>query len=235
MARLPLYKAAETEMIRKIESGEWEPGRRLPNEFILAEEFGVSQGTMRRALMTLDTMGLLLRKPGRGTIVAEPGARRQTAVAAAGVTGRMTTPEGDAPAFDVFRARMGLNRADAETEALLNTREVRTLERTLKLGSRRAALDAVLVPNTFAQNLTEEAPADLRALLATIGAPAAQITDTVSAAMTTMAESVALASDRHTALLVVLREATDGSGRMIARQELRIVADAVRYRAVGEG
>ena len=46
---VPLYKAAETEMIRRIESGEWAPGLRLPNEFGLADEFGVSQGTMRRA------------------------------------------------------------------------------------------------------------------------------------------------------------------------------------------
>jgi DNA-binding GntR family transcriptional regulator len=75
MARTPLYKAAETEMIRRIEAGEWEVGKRLPNEFVLAEEFKVSQGTMRRALMTLEGMGLLNRKPGRGTLVAKPGGR----------------------------------------------------------------------------------------------------------------------------------------------------------------
>ena len=40
MARVPLYKAAEAELIRRIESGDWEVGRRLPNEFVLAEEFG---------------------------------------------------------------------------------------------------------------------------------------------------------------------------------------------------
>jgi DNA-binding GntR family transcriptional regulator len=73
MARTPLYKAAETEMIRRIEAGEWEVGKRLPNEFVLADEFKVSQGTMRRALMTLEGMGLLNRKPGRGTLVARPG------------------------------------------------------------------------------------------------------------------------------------------------------------------
>jgi GntR family transcriptional regulator len=75
MARTPLYKAAETEMIRRIESGEWEVGKRLPNEFVLAEEFKVSQGTMRRALMTLEGMGLLNRKPGRGTLVARPAGK----------------------------------------------------------------------------------------------------------------------------------------------------------------
>ncbi len=71
MAREPLYRKTEEEMLRRIRSGDWEIGRRLPNEFSLADEFGVSQGTMRRALITLEGMGLLTRKPGRGTIVAK--------------------------------------------------------------------------------------------------------------------------------------------------------------------
>jgi DNA-binding transcriptional MocR family regulator len=92
MARTPLYKAAETEMIRRIEAGEWEVGKRLPNEFVLAEEFKVSQGTMRRALMTLEGMGLLNRKPGRGTLVARPGpALRAAAVGTAPVGRRPVT------------------------------------------------------------------------------------------------------------------------------------------------
>ena len=37
MARVPLYKATETEMIRRITDGEWAVGLRLPNEFGLAE------------------------------------------------------------------------------------------------------------------------------------------------------------------------------------------------------
>ncbi|MFW5655093.1 MAG: GntR family transcriptional regulator, partial [Roseicyclus sp.] len=79
MARTPLYKAAETEMIRRIESGEWEVGRRLPNEFVLAEEFKVSQGTMRRALMTLEGQGLLAASPGGGPSWRRPTRRGRTA------------------------------------------------------------------------------------------------------------------------------------------------------------
>ena len=74
MARVPLYKKAETELLRRIRSGSWPVGTRIGNEFELAEEFGVSQGTMRRALMSVEAMGLLHRKPGRGTVVADPGA-----------------------------------------------------------------------------------------------------------------------------------------------------------------
>jgi hypothetical protein len=132
MARTPLYKAAETEMIRRIEAGEWEVGKRLPNEFVLAEEFKVSQGTMRRALMTLEGMGLLNRKPGRGTLVARP------APAASGRrwgTGSCRTAPGH---VRVHRAKSGLRGADAAEAALFGTGRLSHVERLLKRGGARA-------------------------------------------------------------------------------------------------
>jgi DNA-binding GntR family transcriptional regulator len=55
------------------------------------------------------------------------------------------------------------------------------------------------------------------------------IADQVGAAVTTMAQSVALACDRHAPLLIVTRTARDASGRAIARQVLRLIADGVSY------
>lgn len=43
----------------------------IPNEIELARDFGVSVGTMRKALQTLTEQGLLVRRQGRGTFVAE--------------------------------------------------------------------------------------------------------------------------------------------------------------------
>ena len=103
MARVPLYKATETEMIRRIDSGAWEVGRRLPNEFVLAEEFGVSQGTMRRALMSLEAMGYLDRKPGRGTLVSLPSAMH----APSAPVMCLTDAEGTPLSLEVYRARSG--------------------------------------------------------------------------------------------------------------------------------
>ena len=65
----PLYKRAEIEMTNRIATGTWAAGEQLPNEFALAEEFGVSQGTIRKALMAMERRGLLTRSPGRGTVV----------------------------------------------------------------------------------------------------------------------------------------------------------------------
>jgi GntR family transcriptional regulator len=54
----------------RIVSGEWGRDHRLPPEPLLAEEIGVSRGTLRRALATLIDEGLLTQIPGRGTFVA---------------------------------------------------------------------------------------------------------------------------------------------------------------------
>lgn len=70
LAVSPLYKKAAEIMTARIAQGQWPPGTRLANEFDLADEFGVSQGTIRKALMALERRGLILRSPGRGTVVA---------------------------------------------------------------------------------------------------------------------------------------------------------------------
>ena len=68
---MPLYQDVEAEIVARISQGIWHPGTRLPNEFALADEFGVSQGTMRKALGRLEERGLVTRRPRHGTVVAE--------------------------------------------------------------------------------------------------------------------------------------------------------------------
>lgn len=228
MARLPLYKAAETEMIRRISAGEWSVGQRLPNEFGLADEFGVSQGTMRRALMTLEGMGLLHRKPGRGTIVSEPPQPSEPSTAAAVVAGGLVS-EGGAPDFEVFRARSGKRGATTEEAALFGTARVSVVERTLKLRGDRAALDEIVVPEALAASLDEGAPVDLAAFLAAHGLTAAHVDVSLGAQVTDMGQSVALAVDRHTGLLRVEARAKDSKGRALARQILRISDPSIRF------
>jgi GntR family transcriptional regulator len=53
----------------RILHGELEPGSRLPGELSLAAEYGISRVTVRRALDTLASDGLIDRRPGSGTFV----------------------------------------------------------------------------------------------------------------------------------------------------------------------
>jgi GntR family transcriptional regulator len=67
----PLYKQVEEYMTQLLIDQRWKPGEILPNEFKLAEEFNVSQGTVRKALNGLTASKILQRKQGIGTFVCE--------------------------------------------------------------------------------------------------------------------------------------------------------------------
>ncbi|KNC17835.1 hypothetical protein AC792_13405 [Arthrobacter sp. RIT-PI-e] len=54
---------------RMIFDGRIGPGERIPSERALAEQLGYSRGSVREALRDLSQKGLVVRKPGAGTIV----------------------------------------------------------------------------------------------------------------------------------------------------------------------
>ncbi len=67
----PLYVRVRDRLVERIRSGEWKPGQLIPNEFEIAAEFGVSQGTARKAISELASERLVTRRQGRGTFVVE--------------------------------------------------------------------------------------------------------------------------------------------------------------------
>lgn len=71
LAFQPLYKQVEEHVKQLIVEQRWKPGEALPNEFQLATELGVSQGTVRKALNALTDAKILTRRQGVGTFVSE--------------------------------------------------------------------------------------------------------------------------------------------------------------------
>ena len=61
-----LYQRVAASITEAIEAGRWSPGTRLPGERDLAEEYGVSRPTIRLALRTLETRGLVTIRQGVG-------------------------------------------------------------------------------------------------------------------------------------------------------------------------
>jgi len=66
----PLYRQIKGLITRGLQQGDWKPGELIPSEADLARRFGVSQGTVRKAVDELAAEGLLLRRQGRGTFVS---------------------------------------------------------------------------------------------------------------------------------------------------------------------
>ena len=62
-----------------IAAGKYARGARLPSEAQLVKQFGVSRPTVRRALLDLETEGLIERRAGSGTYVRSPAAQRSPA------------------------------------------------------------------------------------------------------------------------------------------------------------
>jgi len=58
----------------EIQQGVLIPEQKLPNEDEIAEQYGMSRGTVRKAIAELQRMGLLRKEQGRGTFVNEPKA-----------------------------------------------------------------------------------------------------------------------------------------------------------------
>ncbi len=69
---VPLYYQLRRMIQEKIENEELKPGDRLPSEREIAEEYGISRMTVRQGITELVRTGLLYRKQGKGTFVAEP-------------------------------------------------------------------------------------------------------------------------------------------------------------------
>ena len=67
----PLYRQVYDRLVTRISNGDWKPAESLPSEYALAEELGVSQGTVRKALNELEAEKLVERRQGKGTFVTE--------------------------------------------------------------------------------------------------------------------------------------------------------------------
>ena len=69
---VPLHHQVYLDLSSALDAGEWKPGDRLPPERELAERYGCSLITVRRALSELAREARIERTRGRGTFVLRP-------------------------------------------------------------------------------------------------------------------------------------------------------------------
>ena len=66
----PLYLQVKDVLVERLAAGEWSPGGAIPSELELAAQYGVSHGTVRKAIDALADDNLVVRRQGKGTFVA---------------------------------------------------------------------------------------------------------------------------------------------------------------------
>lgn len=67
--KIPLYVTVYETLTQWLKEGKYKPGDKLPGENILAEQFQVSRGTLRQAMLLLQEDGLISNHQGKGNIV----------------------------------------------------------------------------------------------------------------------------------------------------------------------
>lgn len=65
----PLPQVVARRIQQMVLDGALKPGDRIPSQRILSDQFNVSRASLREALLTLETLGLIKTEPGRGTFV----------------------------------------------------------------------------------------------------------------------------------------------------------------------
>ncbi len=124
LPRLTLSRQIRDALVRRIVSGELEPGERLV-ETRLAESYGTSQAPVREALRELEAIGLVETRPRRGTFVRHfiQQTLRESYVLRAALeeaATRLAMPAGTLP-FDALRADVAAMReaaARGDTQAI---------------------------------------------------------------------------------------------------------------------
>ncbi|MBS7700303.1 MULTISPECIES: histidine utilization repressor [unclassified Chelatococcus] len=69
---LPIYQQIRHDIERKIMSGDWREGYRVPSESELATMYDCSRMTANKAISSLSSAGLIVRRRGSGSYVAPP-------------------------------------------------------------------------------------------------------------------------------------------------------------------
>lgn len=79
---IPVFQVVSERIMQRIREGEWLPGERLPSITKLSKELSASTGSIREALRSLQSIGLVKIEHGRGVFVisSRPGADLATPV-----------------------------------------------------------------------------------------------------------------------------------------------------------
>lgn len=150
----PLYQQIRAALLHALETGEWVAGGLIPSEMDLARRFGVSQGTVRKAVEVLTAEGLLVRRQGKGTyVVSHDENRAQFRFL------RLRPDEGPAAQPDSRMVQCRRVRASLEVQRALALRATDTvlyIRRVLVFGQTPIILDDIWLAGEEFRQLTPQ-------------------------------------------------------------------------------
>lgn len=224
VAGQPHYRQIEQSLRERIST--LVPGARLPSDAELCAEFGVSRMTARNAMQQLAEDGLITRKPGRGSFVAEPPAHRRA--------NRLMTfsqemrRAGRVPSSQVLdRVVRPASTAEADSLGIVDGEPVVYLRRLRLADSVPMALESTVLDGACADAVmtADLAKGSLHETLGRAGIVLRRGNSTIGAAAATAEDARLLGVATGDPLLVERRVIADGHGRRIEATESRYRAD----------
>lgn len=149
----PLYEQIRALLERSLDAGEWRPAEAIPSEAALAQRFGVSQGTVRKAIDALAAANLVVRRQGKGTFVATHTEEKSSMFRFLRI--RRNDGRDEHPASRLLDVRRG--KATAEMARLLDLKPgdpVILLRRVLEYSGEPVILDEIALPAAQFRGLT---------------------------------------------------------------------------------
>lgn len=203
-----LYKEVKRQMLRALSAGEWKPGEVIPAEKRLCERFGVSIGTLRKAIDELVAENILVRHQGRGTFVALHNRDQQSFrfFNFVGHDGRKTYPTLELVSF----TRRKVDRVAATMLSLPGAARVVAFANLLSLDGVPVIVDDIVLPEMLFPRMTEQQVRSRSNTLyhlyqASFGHNVIRTEERVRAATATAEQARLLGLDVGTALLEVRR------------------------------
>lgn len=235
--RRPKYRAIADDLHRAIEAGQYSDGDKLPSEAALAEQYGVSRGAARQALIALQREGAAVGRTGSGVFVRrfrpvlrrvpERLARQQWGAGRAiwdlDVPDRSVTVDrlevGEEPAPDYIADRLNLAPGAA---VLVRRRRYLIDGQPVQLAT--SYLPAELVRGTAIAE-PDSGPGGMYARLAELGAGPTRFVEELRARMPTLDEVDALTLSPGTPVVQIVRLALAGR-RPVETNEMTLDATA---------
>ena len=230
LAFQPLYQQVAEYIKQLIVERRWQPGEMLPSEFRLADEFKVSQGTVRKALTLLTDTKIVTRRQGVGTFVSEHTA--QDALF------RFFPLQADGKGADLPKAELLDIAFIAPNKQVQNALKLTSKERVTQLERRRildnefCMLETIYLPAKYFSGIHErkDIPHTLYHFYQTdYNQTVFKTLDSIKAGLATAQDARLLGIEEGTPLLLVTRVTESIDGKLIEYRESKCRSDHYHY------
>lgn len=230
LAFQPLYQQVAEYIKQLIVERRWQPGEMLPSEFKLADEFKVSQGTVRKALTLLTDTKIVTRRQGVGTFVSEHTA--QDALF------RFFPLQADGKGADLPKAELISTEQLEPTEAVQHALSITAKDKVIKLERRRildnefCMLETIYLPAKLFADIDkrEDIPHTLYHFYQTdYNQTVFKTRDSIKAVLASSLDAKALNVEKGSPLLLVTRVTESIDGKLIEYRESKCRTDNYHY------